>query len=186
MRAKSAFSILVAAIALIVIPLSLCSAQEPIPDEYQVRAAIIVNLVRFISFNPNRDDIHGPVHVCLLGYDQQSSVLESYLSTHLVDGRPFQVRRVRIPDKTEGCQVLYVCPTERHSFDQLSSQLVSAGVLTISDHPMFASDGGVIGLPVVGDRIEIQINLARAEQSGLVISSRLLSLAKVVRKGAGQ
>lgn len=183
MRAKSPF-LFAAAIALIIIPLSLCSAQQPLPDEYQVRAAIIVNLVRFITFKPTRDDPRGPVRVCLLGYDQQSSVLESYLSTHPIDGRPFQVRRIMSDDKTEGCQVLYVCPSERHAFDQLSAQLAGTGVLTISDHRMFAPDGGVIGLPVVGDRIEIQINLERAEQSGLVISSRLLSLAKVIRKGA--
>lgn len=186
MRAKCSSLLVATAVALIAMPLSLCRAQAPIPDEYQVRAAIIVNLVRFVSFRPNRDDAHGPIRVCLLGYDQQIAVLENYLSTHSVEGRPFQVKKILRSEKPEACQVLYVCPAERHHFEEMSGQLAGAGVLTISDHQMFAADAGVIGLPVVGDRIEIQINLMRAEESGLVISSRLLGLAKVIRKSAGR
>jgi len=171
-------------IALIAISLSLCSAQEPIPDEYQVRAAIIVNLVRFVTLKPNRDDPHGAIRVCLLGYDQQSALLETWLSTHFIDSRPFQVRKLMNWERPDGCQVLYTSPSERRRFDEISDALVGAGVLTIGDDRGFAVTGGSVSLPVVGDRIEIQINLVRAEQSCIVISSRLLGLAKVIRKAA--
>lgn len=174
------------AIALMAITLSLCSAQEPIPDEYQVRAAIIVNLVRFVTFKPGGDDVHGPIRLCLLGYDQQSALLESYLSAHPIDGRPFQVRRLLNSERPEGCRVLYASPAERRRFDEISEALVGAGVLTISDDRTFAAGGGIVGLPVVGDRVEIQINLVRAEQSGIAISSRLLGLARVIRKAANR
>ncbi|WP_109486688.1 YfiR family protein [Occallatibacter savannae] len=173
-------------IAFVATSLALCSAQEPMPDELQVRAAIVVNLVRFITFKSNRDEMHGPLHICLLGYDQQSSALENYLSAHSVDGRPFQVRRVSSSERFDECQVLYMSSTERHHFDGLYASLIEAGVLTISDDPAFATSGGIIGLPVIGDRIEIQINLACAEQSGIAISSRLLGVAKVIRKVAGK
>lgn len=175
-----------AAIVLIVMSLSLCAAQEPIPDEYQVRAAIIVNIVRFVTFKPNGDDPHGPIRLCLLGYDQQSAVLEGYLSAHPIDGRSFQVRRLSNSERPDGCQVLYVSPGERRRFDDMSDALVGAGELTISDDRTFALSGGIVGLPLVGDRIEIQVNLVRAEQSGIAISSRLLGLAKVIRKVANR
>jgi len=174
------------AIALIAMSLSLCAAQEPIPDEYQVRAAIIVNIVRFVTFKQNGDDLRGPIRLCLLGYDQQSALLEGYLSAHPVDGRPFQVRRLSNSERPEGCQALYVSPGERRRFDEISEALLGAGVLTISDDRTFAFSGGIVGLPVVGERIEIQVNLVRAEQSGIVISSRLLGLAKVIRKVANR
>jgi len=185
MRAKWS-SLPAGVIALIAIPLSLCCAQAPMADEYQVRAAIVVNLVRFVSLRQSGEDNHGPVRICLLGYDQQSAVLESYLGAHAIDGRSFQVRRLQESDRGEGCQVLYVSPAERHRFEEISGFLVGAGVLTVSDDRAFAAADGIVGLPVVGDRIEIQINLVRAEQSGIVISSRLLGLAKVIRKVGGR
>lgn len=174
--------LLVGVIALLSVPLSVCSAQEPMPDEFQVRAAIVVNLVRFVSFRSNRDDTRAPFRTCLLGYDQQSAVLESYLSAHSIDGKPFIVRRLASSERFDGCQVLYVAGAERHHFDAISGTLIDAGVLTISDDRTFANSGGIVGLPVIGDRIEIQVNLLSAEQSGIAISSRLLALAKVIRK----
>ena len=161
-----------------------CPAQAAaVPDEFQVRAAIIVNLVRFVTWPPGRDNVHAPIVVGLLGYDQQSAAIEQYLGTHAVDGRSFLVRKLGSSDRADNCEVLYVSPSERRRFETISESLASRAVLTISDDRTFAIGDGIVALPVVGDRIEIQINLAQAQRSGLVISSRLLGLAKVIRKG---
>lgn len=157
-------------------------AQTAIPDEFQVRAAIIANLVRFVTWAPAKGNIHPPLIVGLLGNDQQSAALETYLSSHPIDGRQFQVRKIGHSDRVEDCQILYVAPSEQRRFEEISDSIAHNGVLTVSDDRAFALSGGIVGLPVVGDRIEIQINLLQAQQSGLVISSRLLGLARVIRK----
>lgn len=139
-------------------------------------------MVRFVTWPPARANAHTPIIGGLLGYDQQSAALESYLNAHSIDGRPFQVRKLGHSDRADDCQVLYVSPTERHRFEEVSGSLSDGGVLTISDDQTFAIVGGIVSLPVVGDRIEIQINLTQAQRSGLIIISRLLGLAKVIRK----
>jgi len=159
-----------------------CLAQAAIPDEFQVRAAIVVNLVRFVTWSPPKGNSHSPLVVGLLGYDQQSAALETYLSTHSIDGRQFQIRKVGHGDKTDDFQIVYVASSEQRHFEEIAEALARSGALTISDDRAFAMTGGIVGLPVVGDRIEIQINLLRAQQSSLVISSRLLGLARVIRK----
>lgn len=182
MRAKRLWPGIAGLIVLSAVSSLRCPAQAPLPDEFQVRAAIIANLVRFVTWPSARTNPHAPIVVGLLGYDQQSAALEKYLNAHSSDGKPFQIRKLGHSDPSDDCQVVYVSPAERWRFEEISDSLSANGVLTISDDQTFAIAGGIVGLPVVGDRIEIQINLIQAQRGGLVISSRLLGLAKVIRK----
>lgn len=158
--------------------------QTPGANEYEVRAAIIVNLVRFVTWPHGRgNDAHTPFVVGLMGANEQTSILEGYLVTHLLDGRSFSIRKLRRADRCDDCQLVYVTRTERRHFEELAGAFSAAGTLTVSDDETFACTGGIVGLPLLGEKIEIQINLSEAEHSNLTISSRLLSLAKVIRKG---
>ena len=181
MRAKRLCGVIVGFVALSAAISLYCPAQTTLPDEFQVRAAIIANVIRFVTWPASRNNPHAPIMVGLLGYDQQSVALEKYLNTHAIDGRSFEVRKLGRSDSFDGYRVLYVSPAERRRFEEIADSLSASGVLTISDDQTFAMGGGIVGLPVTGDRIEIQVNLIQAQQSGLVISSRLLALAKVIR-----
>ena len=52
----------------------------------------------------------------------------------------------------------------------------------MGDTDDFASEGGVIDLEVESDQIRIVVNAGAAEQNRLRISSKLLSLARIVKK----
>jgi len=156
-------------------------AQQAMPDEYQVRAAIVVNLAKFVAWPPSRTaNPHAPFVVGLLGFDEQSAALEHALSGRVLSGRPVDVRRISRGDRMDDCFLVYVAASEQKHFDDIAPQLARAGVLTVSDDERFVFNGGVVGLPVEGDHIQIQINLASAQSGGLTISSRLLQLATVV------
>ncbi|HTX41332.1 MAG TPA: YfiR family protein [Acidobacteriaceae bacterium] len=156
-------------------------AQATMPDEYHVRAAIIVNLTKFVVWPPSKTaDPHAPFVVGLLGYDEQSDAVERAFTGRLVDGRPVAVRRIGHSDRMDDCFLVYVALPEQKHYDEVAPELTRAGVLTVSDDERFVFNGGVVGLPVTGDHIQIQINLAHAQSSGLAISSRLLQLATVV------
>lgn len=156
-------------------------AQTTIPDEYQVRAAIILNLAKFVVWPPARAaDPHAPFVVGLLGYDEQSAAIEKAFAGRMVDGRPAAVRRISHEDRMNDCFMIYVASTEQRHYEEVAAELARAGVLTVSDDERFVFDGGVVGLPLAGDHIQIEISLAHAQSGGLTISSRLLQLATVV------
>jgi hypothetical protein len=56
-----------------------------------------------------------------------------------------------------------------------------APVLTVGDMPGFCENGGMIRLGLEDSRIRIEINPDVAEKAGLQLSSKLLSLAMIVR-----
>lgn len=158
-------------------------AQAPMPDEFAVRAAIIFNLTRFVTWPASKmADPHAPFVVGLLGYDREGAALEKFLAGRSIDGRLIVVRRLGSADRAGQCSLLYVTSTERKRYDALATELAREGVLTVSDDEHFVVAGGIVGLPVSGDHIDIQINLSQAQRSGLTISSRLLHLASVVRQ----
>ena len=53
-------------------------------------------------------------------------------------------------------------------------------VLTVGDSEQFAQQGGMIGFSLQDNKVRFEINLGAAQQAGLKISSRLLTLAKKV------
>ena len=54
-------------------------------------------------------------------------------------------------------------------------------VLTVGDTAEFATQGGVIGLRLDGERIRLSVNLTAAEKAKVRISSRVLSLATIIK-----
>ena len=64
---------------------------------------------------------------------------------------------------------------------KILGEIKTHAVLTVDETDTFASDGGMINLKIEGERINLQINVNAAPQARLQISSKLLSLAQIVK-----
>jgi hypothetical protein len=80
------------------------------------------------------------------------------------------------------CHILYIAGSEKKRYQKIIKSVSFKAVLTISGITHFGRSGGVIELFREKDRIRFIINLNNAIEAGLVISSRLLSLAVVIEK----
>jgi hypothetical protein len=61
------------------------------------------------------------------------------------------------------------------------SGLKTQAVLTVSDIEGFTAYGGIIQFKLVDNKVRFNINTDNARQAGLTISSKLLSLATIIR-----
>lgn len=157
-------------------------AQENAADEYEIRAAMLFNMTRFVDWPSYKmSDPNAPFVICVLGSDSMTPSLESLLRGRTYAGRQVTSRRLNKHEGGEACHILYVSHSERKRFEELAPSLAKAAVLTVGDQEWFASAGGIIGLPLIDSRVRIEINLGSAQRSGLNVSSRLLRLASVVR-----
>jgi hypothetical protein len=119
--------------------------------------------------------------VCVLGQDPFEGALEQAVNGKTVEGRPFLVRQVS-DVSARGCQILFVSAAERQRFRSNAGDQKASGVLTVGESQGFAADGGVMNFKLVDGKVRIEVNLAAAEQGRLRISSKLLSLADIVKK----
>jgi YfiR/HmsC-like len=158
-------------------------AQQPKPNEYQVKATYLYNFGRFVkwpgTFPAGKGDSFS---VCVLGQDPFGSILDSTLAGEALNGKPVVLRRISKPQDAGECRILFISAKEEKHLKEILAALDEGSVLTVSDMPDFTRRGGMIQFVLEGDRVRFEINLATAESARLVLSSELLKVAASVKR----
>jgi uncharacterized protein DUF4154 len=162
-------------------------ARAQSPTEYQVKAVFLYNFAKFVDWpQPVGNASLDPFVIGVLGDDPFGNVLDQALLGKSVNGRPLRVRRFKRAEDAKACQIVFISSSEGKHLQFILQSLKGTSVLTVGDTKGFADLGGVINFILEDDRVHFEINVDAAESAGLKISSKLLSLAKVVRtKGSG-
>ena len=146
----------------------------------QAKANLLHNIAKFVEWPgivPGQDT---PLVFTILGEDALAVELAGVLSTKAVNGHPVFVRFARRPQDARGSQILYLAASEAAHLDAVLAAVDTSAVLTVSDAPGFAAHGGMVGFSTEGERVRFEVNLAKAERTGLKLSAKLLSLARLV------
>jgi hypothetical protein len=151
-------------------------------EEYQVKAAFLYNFAKFVewpsqAFETPKD----PIMICVLGHNPFGNSLEEVIRGKLIGGRAIVFREVNDFEQANTCQILFVGAANNKRYRSLCVNLKSLGILTVGEAQGFAEGGGVIHFKLDGGRVRFDINVQAAERAQLHISSKLLSLAQVVK-----
>jgi YfiR/HmsC-like len=158
-------------------------AQQPKPNEYQVKATYLYNFGRFVKWPDTVPAGKGDSFpVCVLGRDPFGSILDSTLAGETLDDKPVVLRRISQPQGAAECRILFISSTEEKRLKDILGALDESGVLTVSDMPGFTRRGGMIQFVLEGDKVRFEINLDSAESAKLVLSSELLKVAASVKR----
>jgi hypothetical protein len=159
------------------------TAQDARPTDYQVKAAYLTNLGRFVSqwsARPGSPD--ETFDICILGPDPFGSDLDRAVKGEKIGASPLAAKRISSPQEATGCRVLYIGATGEAQLNTVLSTLGTAPVLTVSDIPGFVRRGGMIQFFLDGDHVRLEINVSAARRAGLTLSSELLKIARSVRR----
>ena len=157
-------------------------AQAAASREFQIRAAFLSNFGQFVTWAPGGlPDADVPFRICLLGDDPFGETLDGLVEGRQIQGRRVDVARLREVGDVGACQILYVSGSETSRLDTIFAALAGRSILTVGETEGFFERSGMIRFVVVANRLRLHVNAAAAAGVGLTISSRLLSLADVVR-----
>jgi len=154
------------------------SADDKDVHEDEVKAAFVYNFAKFVEWPT--DKINGHINLCILG----DSPL-GFAALKAIDGRTAQDKQLvtkllNKSDELKDCHIVFVAASERPKMAKLLKIAHQLHALTVSDMDGFAQENGAIGLVKTDEKIRFEINLLAAKEAGVVISSRLLSLALAV------
>lgn len=155
--------------------LSPAAAAEPLAAEYQLKAAFVKNIVKFVTWPPGTT---ASLTLCLLVEDPFNGAFAG--PNDLGDGRSLAGRRIDKPQEAGACQLVFVPSGRRGEIPELLAALGAKPVLTIGDGEGMASEGLMFNFLVVAQKVRFEANLAPARRAGMTVSSRLLGLAKTV------
>ena len=151
-------------------------------DEYPLKAVFLFKVLKFVEWPPEAfSATNAPLVVGVVGEDPFGSVLEKTFQGETVQKRPVVIRRLSLTDDARSCHVLFISRSEQERLGALLDRLGNSPVLTVGDTAGFAERGTMSNLVLVSDSIKLEINLAAAQQAGLQISSKLLSLDRVLK-----
>ena len=159
--------------------LPMLSWAQPVP-EYELKAAFVYNFALFTDWPPDTAFEGGTLNICI----NPGSVLRQPLTglgDKAVKGRRVSVRHLAALESLRACHVLFVDRSDRERWLQIKKGLGGASVLTISDDEEIGHDGSVIALAMDNNRIVFDIDTRAARQARLVLSSKLLRLARTVQ-----
>ena len=153
-----------------------------ISREYLIKAAILYNLTRFVTWPDAALGGPGvPVRICILGRDPFGRALES-LQDKQIGSRKLVISAITEVDHAAACHVLFVSASEEGRLAAILDAVSPLPVLTVADIGGFATAGGIVGLTQVDDRSRLEVNVGAANRAGVKLSSNLLRLAVTVDK----
>ena len=169
------------AMGVVVLFLSGTRAQSPTAGEYQVKAAFLFNFAKFVEWPASSfSDASAPLRICVLGRDPFGEELRNITKEKTVNGRKLEVSQVFDLQGARTCQILFIASSETARLKQIFASLRGTDALTVGDTKGFVEQGGMINFVLENSRVQFEVNRKAAEQGGLKISSKLLSVAKLV------
>lgn len=150
--------------------------------EYPLKLAFLYNFTKFVEWPRNSSrNASAPLEICVVGKDPFNDELERELQTRTAGGRPVKIKTLQPGESLKECQMVFVPVTEKKKAARVLAGLNGSSALTVGESEGFAGIGGMINLTVEESKLHFEVNPAAAERAGLKISSKLLSLAKIVR-----
>ena len=151
-----------------------------------IKATYLVKIQPFITWPASSFPNPGsPFLICVAGEDPFGSLLDRAVAGLSHQDRAMMVRRLPATDTGPGCQILFIASSDPQLLRRTLAAVRGKPVLTVTDAVTDDDAQGIINFVEIDNRVRFAIDDDAAEQGGLDISSKLLSLAVSVRhKGA--
>jgi hypothetical protein len=147
-------------------------------NEYEIKAAFVYNLIPFIDWPEGA--VGDRFIIGFAGEGPMAGALTSFFKNKRIASKPVEVRDVRTRDELRGCNILLLAYPDRSRTREALLQLQGTNVLTIGDGENFARLGGVVAFVPRENTFQLAINPHAAERAHIKVSSKLMSITKLV------
>lgn len=158
-------------------------ARAQVATAPELKAAFLVNFVRFTTWPADALPADAPLSMCVLGDSSVAAALEEFTREQRIGGRAIVVRRLRDQDDGRDCHLLYASDLRAEREARLVEDSRGTAVFTASDSGTFMRRGGIAAFHLAAGRMRFSVNPSAARRGRLQVSSRLLSLAVIVDDG---
>lgn len=171
----------VAVVVIVALPLAVALAQAY--NETEVKAAFLYHFTGYVEYPPDAfANPNAPFVIGVLGKDSILDALQNAVRGKNVRGRPVVVKQVSIGQELRDCHILFVPEAQAANLLRVQGILGDAPVLLVGESKDFAARGGMIGFFVEQNRVRFEINPEATRRARLTVSSKLLSLARIVKE----
>lgn len=152
-------------------------------QEYALKAAFLSKFGLYVEWPSSAfSSPTSPFNLCVAGDDPFGKLLDKAVAGERINGRNVVIRRLKTVGRDSGCHLLYIGGSDAQSGVQIIEAVRGSSVLTVSGVRGYGSGAGIIDFVISDNRVRFDIDDEAAAQNGLVISSKLMSLALNVKR----
>lgn len=159
------------------------NAHPASPTEYEVKAAFIHNIAKFVEW-PAAARRTGSLKLCILGQSPFGNSLDA-LQGKTIGNKVWEVLPAKPNTNLRECGVLFIAASESDNLSQILERLQGSNVLTMGDTAGYAAQGVMVNFYLEQDKVRFEINVGATSRAGLKVSSQLLKLARIVAGSGG-
>jgi hypothetical protein len=150
--------------------------------ELQVKAAFLYKLGNFVEWPEGAfADPDGSFTIGVMGADTFADVLTETVAGQTVKGRRVVVRKLRQEDTADDLHVLFIGQSLRNQLAGILPKVRRRALLIVTESDNALAFGSMINFVIVEGKVRFDIAPQTARQDGLIIGSRLLSVAHEVK-----
>jgi hypothetical protein len=155
-------------------------------SEYLIKAGFIYNFAKFVEWPATTfSQPDSPIVIGILGTDPFGAIIDRIVEDKKIGGRGFIVKRLKWSKdlkELKECKIVFVSSSEKGHLDDFVQALKGLPILTVGETPGFAERGGIIRFTLEDNKVRFEVNVEAAHQADLTISSRLLTLARIIQQ----
>jgi hypothetical protein len=177
---------MVARFVALVLPAAVAAAawgQEGGYDASEVKAAFLYHFGTYVQW-PAAAPATDPITIVVLGDEAVAAHLARFLPGRQISGRPVQARVITGVEELADEEILFIGRANNPRLAQITAAVARRPILVVADAPDGLERGAMVNFQEVDARVRFEISLPRADEAGLVLSSRLLAAALRVAQRA--
>jgi hypothetical protein len=165
--------------------IEVCRGQSSgfISREYDIKAVYLYHFSNFIEW-PARElatDAAAPFVIGVYESNPFGGALERVSQKKKVRGRPIEIRTVSTIPEALACQIVFIPKTVPLAKQNALLKATSdRPVLTVGETSDFIARGGNVEFFLEGNKVRFAFGAEAAKRSGLTVSPKLLTIAKIV------
>ena len=151
-------------------------------SEYQVKALFLLNFAKYVDWpSEAMPTANSPIIIGILGQDNFNESLTNSVDGKSINGHSIVIKHFSINEDMSGCAILFISSSNNSQLGDILKKTGAFPILTVGEDDSFLQKGGIIDFMLKDGKIHLAINLRAAKKVKLQISSKLLSVADVVK-----
>ena len=158
------------------------AADSPAALEYRVKAGYLFNFAKYVEWPTNSlPETNSPIIIGVMDAAEAMPAIQEVLANKSANGRPIVVKVITTPSPADGCHILFVSRTAKTSPAKVRAALGPVATLIVGETDLFAEQGGMIGFVRDEEAFRLNLNLESVTNTNLKVSSKLASVARLVK-----
>ena len=169
---KVFFISMIGAFVFLLLGTSTIKAQSNI---YKLQSLFIYNFVKNIKW----ENVGEEFTIGVYGSTEALNEIEANLSAKNLNGIKFKIQSISNAEEAKKCQLVFLPKSNHNKVVMYLSQISEPNILIVTEEDLIA-EGASISFEMKNSKLNFIINKKKTEESGLKVSSALLSMGTVI------